>query len=69
MTENKAINTLQRAGNELRRQKEMMQSNMGMQKENKFKQIIDFVFGTFLALGVFCYCLFASFMVLFNDDE
>tara|TARA_B100001989_G_scaffold213535_1_gene163516 strand:+ start:363 stop:683 length:321 start_codon:yes stop_codon:yes gene_type:complete len=33
MTEDKAINTLQRAGNELRRQKEMYQSNIECKKK------------------------------------
>ena len=33
MTEDKAINTLQRAGNELRRQKEMYQSNIECRKK------------------------------------
>jgi hypothetical protein len=34
---------------------------------NKF---LDWVKGTFLAIGVLCYCIWASFMLLFtNEDE
>ena len=39
MTENKAITTLQGASNELRRQKEMMQSNVKCRKKIGWKQI------------------------------
>ena len=39
MTENKAITTLQGASNELRRQKEMMQSNIECRKKIGWKQI------------------------------
>ena len=39
MTEDKAISTLQKNGNELRRQKEMMQSNVECRKKIGWKQI------------------------------
>jgi hypothetical protein len=39
MTENKAITTLQGASNELKRQKEMMQSNIECRKKIGWKQI------------------------------
>jgi hypothetical protein len=33
------------------------------------KKIINCIKGAFILLGVFCYCIFASFMLLFKNDE
>jgi hypothetical protein len=33
------------------------------------KKFLDWIKGTFVFFGVFCYCVFASFMLLFFDEE
>ena len=33
------------------------------------KKLINWIKGTFILLGVFCYCAYASFMLLFTNDE
>tara|TARA_B100000902_G_scaffold141009_1_gene138910 strand:+ start:2645 stop:2764 length:120 start_codon:yes stop_codon:yes gene_type:complete len=36
---------------------------------NKLKQIIDWLIGTLTCIGVLFYCIGASFMLIFINDE
>jgi len=33
------------------------------------KKLINWIRGTFLCIGVLCYCIWASFVLLFKDEE
>jgi len=32
-------------------------------------KLLEWVKGTFILIGVFCYCVWASFVLLFKNDE